>query len=50
MSKQLDFTEYSKLIIEDEDGNVVCEITQDDITISDGYYGHCVPLEIESMS
>jgi len=50
MSKELDFTEYSKLVIETEDGETVCEITQDDINIMDGYVGRCVPLEKESMS
>lgn len=50
MSKELDFTEYSKLVIETEDGDVVCEITQDDITIVEGYVGRCVLLEKESMS
>ena len=50
MSKELDFTEYSKLVIETEDGEIVCEITQDDINIMDGYVGRCVPIERESMS
>ncbi len=47
---ELDFREYSKIVIESEDGEPVCEITQDDITINDGYVGRCVPLEKDSMS
>ena len=50
MSRELDFTEYSKLVIETESGEIVCEITQDDINIMDGYVGRCVPLEKETMS
>lgn len=44
----IDFTDISRIVIESEEGELVAEITQDEITVSDGYIANLIPTEVRA--
>jgi hypothetical protein len=44
----IDFTHISRIVIESEKGELVAEITQDEITVSDGYIATLIPTEVRA--
>lgn len=44
----IDFTYISRIVIESEDGEMVAEITQDEITVMDGYIATLMPTEVRA--
>ena len=44
----IDFTHISRIVIESEDGAVVAEITQDEITVRVGYIANLYPTEVRA--
>jgi hypothetical protein len=44
----IDFTDISRIVIESEEGELVAEITQDEIMVSDGYIANLIPTEVRT--
>lgn len=44
----IDFTHISRIVIESEDGAMVAEITQDEITVMDGYIATLMSTEVRA--
>ena len=44
----IDFTHISRIVIESEEGEMVDEITQDEITVRVGYIAKLYPTEVRA--